>query len=363
MAGHSYLRLLTLWVAFFAWLGGAAAEERKLIIYTWSGFFEHGVVEDFEKKFECEVVFEYFDSNERMLSNLASAGYAAFDIVVPSSYMASVMRERDMLLALDRSLMPNLGNIDPAFAELAGDSEMRFFVPFTRSITGVGYNEEAIGKLEPTWDVFGLKRHSRRMVMLDDMRQAIGAALKFSGFSVNSTDDGELAKAMEVLTRWNDQLLDFEVDEFHLGLEAGTHDVVQCYNGDIAFLLEDDSDYSFFIPREGTAISVDGFVIMADTPNRSLAHAFINHMFEPENAVRTMMESSYYMGVPKALDALSDELKNRDCFAISDELLAKSEVIRNLGSDNAKYERLWREFMTKTGRAERLDMKNRRPGR
>ncbi len=219
---------------------------------------------------------------------------------------------------------------------------MRYSVPYTRTVTGVGYNRDVVKPEDlGSWDIFANTAYARRMTMLNDMRETIGAALKYLGYSLNTTDEAELAAAGDVLQVWKRNLAKFDVDEAKMGLGSGEFHVIHGYNGDVALIMEEVPEIDFFIPKEGSSVASDDFVIAAGTPSADLAHAFINHLLDPEVARINMESIRYFMPNPAAVAELDPDLRENNAFNVDDAVLEKCEVIRDLGEDNAKYIRIW----------------------
>ena len=319
-----------------------AGERQKVLhIYTWSDYFDSEVLRDFEKMHGCRLAVDYFDSNESMYAKL-KAGGGGYDIITPSSYMSAVMHKQDMVLPLDHSLLDNLQYMDRNFTKHTEDPEMAYSVPYTRTVTGVGFNSRRV-KAEDlgSWDIFGRTAYARRMTMLNDMRETIGAALKYLGYSINSVDEGELAEAGKVVLGWKKNLAKFDIDEAKIGLAGGEFLIIHGYNGDVALAMEENEDIDFYIPREGSSLASDDFIISADSPNAGLAHEFINFMMEPDVARRNMESIRYYMPNPEAVGLLDSELRDNHAFSVDEEVMERCEVIRDLGEDNAKYVKVW----------------------
>lgn len=324
--------------ALASWI---CAGERVLHVYTWSDYFDSEVLRQFEIDNACRVAVDYFESNESMYAKI-KAGGGGYDVITPSSYMSAVMDKQGMLIPLDHALLPNLPNIDRNFTRLTEDPEMRYSVPYTRTVAGVGFNSRRVAKADRgSWDIFDNPAYAKRMTMLNDMRETIGAALKYHGYSLNTTDDEELARAGATLARWKRNLAKFDVDEAKIGLGAGEFLVIHGYNGDVALIMEEADDVDFYIPREGASVASDDFVVMADSPNVDLAHAFINHLLDPEMARENMESIRYFMPNPKAVEMLDPTLRDNHAFSVDDDIMEKCEVIRDLGEDNAKYVRIW----------------------
>lgn len=320
--------------------GESAAEEPDavLYIYTWSNYFDSGVINAFQRQYDCRVEVSYFSSNEEMLESIASG----YDVVTPSSYMSSIMQRQGLLLPLEHARLPNLRHIDESILHLTSDPDMAFSVPYTVTVSGVGYDPLRVDAAAlGGWDIFGNTKYAGRMVMLDDMREAVGAALKHLGHSLNTVDDAELAQAEKLLLAWKRNLSAFAVDETRLILNPRDRIVSQVYNGDAALAISEGQDIGFFVPREGTSQALDDLVIPADAVTPELAHAFINFMLEPEIAKKNMEGILYYMPNKAAASMLDPKLKDNPAFALTPAIFERCEVIRDLGDDNAKYEEIW----------------------
>lgn len=328
--------------AFLFILPAFSGEKRVLRLFTWSSYFSPGVLADFEDAHDCHVAVDTFDSNEAMLDEVVNGDFS-YDLITPSSYISETMREAGLIRELDHALIPNARHIDKTFPRAhSSDPEMRFAIPYTRTVTGVGYDRIRHPGLEQSWALFGDPAYARRTTMLSDLRETIGAALKYLGYSLNTTRREELEAAKAVLLRWKGNLLRLEVDESNIGLGAGELAAAQAYNGDIALLMEAMPEIGFFVPREGAAISADDFVILAESANSDLAHAFINHMLDPVNAARNMEEVLYYMPIPEALERIPEKLRRHPAFDIPADRLAVCETIRDVGPALEMYEEVWR---------------------
>lgn len=319
------------------------AGEKILHIYTWLDYISPEVVILFELEHDCRVVIDYFDSNEEMLAAVEAGG--GYDIVTASAYIADVMNGEGLLAPLDHALIPNLKYLDDAYAAFTDDPKYAYSVPYTLSVAGIGYNKRLVppGKAGG-WDIFAETSLAGRMTIMDDMREALGAALLHLGHSYNSTDEKELNEAAAVLRGWKKNLARFEIHDAQQGLESGEFAVIHNYNGDIGLVMQQNPDIDFYIPREGSSFVIDDFVIAADTPYRELAHAFINHMLYPAIAATNMEDIHFYMPNPQALSMVDPAMTASRAFTIRLEDLKDSEVIRDLGEHEEKYRRLWEEI-------------------
>ena len=321
-------------------LSGCSDSRPVLNIYNWADYMNPDVLKKFEKQYSCRVVLDTFDSNEAMYAKL-KAGAQGYDIIFPTSYMVGIMKEQGMLQPLKHDLIPNMKNVDRKYLALTRDPQMEYSVPYMISITGIGYNKTRLGELPPTWELFGKPEIARRCTLLNDMRESIGAALKGLGYSLNTTSEKELAEAQKVLIAWKRNIAKFEVEEALRGLSSAEFLLVHAYNGDILQAMDENRDLAFVVPKEGTSIASDDMVIPANADQVELAHAFINFIHDPANSAENMEFVSYLSPNTEAQKLVSEEFRNNPAIFIDPAVIAKSEVIRDLGADNDKYTRVW----------------------
>jgi spermidine/putrescine transport system substrate-binding protein len=180
--------------------------------------------------------------------------------------------------------------------------------------------------------------------MLNDMRETIGAGLKFLGYSINSTDEAELVEAKEVVVRWKKNIAKYENEQYKTGVASGEFLLVQGYSGDILQVQQENPDVRFAVPREGTSISVDDLAIPHGAKQVRLAHAFINFLHDPEVAAENITFLKYLCPNKEAYALLGEGLRQNPGVFMDPELRAKSEIIADLGESLALYIKIWDEI-------------------
>jgi spermidine/putrescine transport system substrate-binding protein len=314
-----------------------------LHIYTWADYFKPALVARFEKDNRCRLVFDTFDSNETMYAKIR-AGASGYDLLTPTSYMASLMHSQGMLLELDRSLLPNLAHVDLEYLDLAIDKAMRYSVPYMVVNTVIAYLGSRVEDFEPTWAIFDRPDLKGRMTMLNDMRETIGAGLKFLGYSINTINPGELNAAKEVVIRWKKNIAKYENEQYKTGVASGEFLVVHGYSGDILQVQKENPDVRLAVPREGTVISVDDLVIPRGAGEVGLAHAFINFLHQPAVAAENTAFLMYLCPNQDAYPLLPEDLRANPAVFLEPEVRAKSEIIADLGEANSLYVKVWDEI-------------------
>src|SRR5688500_945242 len=141
----------------------AAAEtdaEKVVNVYNWSDYIDDTVIADFEKEYGIDVTYDVFDSNEVVETKLL-AGNTGYDIVVPSAPFLERQIKAGVFQKLDKSLLPNLKNVDPEIAQRVAlhDPGNEYAVNYLWGTSGVGYNVKEIQKRMPdapvdSWRMF-----------------------------------------------------------------------------------------------------------------------------------------------------------------------------------------------------------------
>jgi spermidine/putrescine transport system substrate-binding protein len=207
--------------------------------------------------------------------------------------------------------------------------------------TGLAYLGSKLNDVAPSWSMLDREDIKGRATMLNDMRETLGAALKFLGYSLNSTNEQELAEARDIVIRWKKNLAKFENEQYKTGLASGEFFLVHGYNGDILQVMEDNEDIVFVIPEEGTSVSCDDFVIPKSARQVELAHKFIDFFHDPAVAAQNTEYIAYLCPNAGSYALLSDEIKEDPAIFMAPEIRAKSEVIDDIGESLALYTRMW----------------------
>jgi len=314
-----------------------------LHIYAWADYFKPALVTLFEKENHCRIVFDTFDSNETMYAKI-KAGAGGYDLLTPTSYMAGLMHSQDMLLKLDHSRLPNLVHVDPEYLDLAIDQAMDYSVPYMVVNTVIAYLGSRVEDFEPSWAIFDRSDLRGRMTMLNDMRETIGAGLKFLGYSINTTSPEELDAAKGVVIRWKKNIAKYENEQYKTGVASGEFLVVQGYSGDILQVQKENPDVRLAVSREGTVISVDDLVIPRDAAEIGLAHVFINFLHDPAVAAENTAFLMYLCPNKDAYPMLPESLRTNPAVFLEPGIRARSEIIADLGEANSLYIRSWDEI-------------------
>lgn len=322
--------------------GAAIAETQVLNVYNWDDYIDEEILPEFEAKFGVTVNYDFYDSNETLLAKL-QAGATGFDVVFPSDYMVEIMIKLKLLEPLDTSKIPNMANLDPRFLDQPFDPGNTYSLPYTWGTAGIGYRADLVTDPVESWAIFWDEKYAGRSVLLDDMRETIGFALKYLGYSYNSRDPEELRAAKDVLIRQKPMVKAYSSGQAENFLVSGDAWLVHSWSGDVYRVALEEPNIQYVIPKEGSSMFIDNCAIPATAQNKELAHAFINFLLEPEIDARIHNHIRYLTPNAAALEYLDDQLR-ATLNQMSTETTEKLEYIQDLGTATRDWDRIWTEI-------------------
>ena len=279
-------------------VGASVSQQRKsaeaiekygsnvLKLYLPGEYLGENVISDFEKQFGVRVIVENFDSNEMMYTKLMAGD--RYDLVIPSDYMIERLMKEDFLQPLDKSLIPNMENMDDAVRGMSYDPQNDWSIPYFWGSVGLVYNHENVDPAvieSEGWEILRNTDYAGHVYIYDSERDSFMMAFKALGYSMNTEDPDEINAAYEWLLQMNNTMSPVYVtDEVIDGMMNGYKDIAVVYSGDAAVVLDENEDMSFYMPSQGTNIWCDAMVIPQNAENPKLAHEFINYMLTYEAA-------------------------------------------------------------------------------
>lgn len=328
-------------------ISGCGSRKPVLYIFNWSDYIDPVLIKEFEAEHDCKIKYSTFDSNENMLTKIKSATQS-FDIIFPSGDHVSILRELDMLEELDKTKLSNYDNLNPNLLEKAHsfDPENKFSIPYAWGVTGLMYNKTFVPEevvASRSWNILGdpFFDNKNKITMLDDAREVIGAALVYSGYSVNDISDEALEAARKVLKIWDMNITQFDSDSYKNELQDGTTWLAQAYNGDALQQMAENHDLDFILPKEGAAMWMDNLVMLKSTQNKELAYKFINFLLDASIAKRNSEYTMYPTPNLAAMKKMGSCFIENELINPSDEYLDKCHMIDFLGDEARKIDNIY----------------------
>jgi len=268
----------------------------RLVFSTWPNYHNPVNIEEFTAATGVNVQINAFGSNEEMLAKL-QAGGAGWDVFVPTNYTISTYVELGLIQELDLSRIPNYDaeSQDPIFAGPATVNGKVYAVPKNWGTTGMVVNTNKIKSGPKSWKDFfdvTMGAGSGHTIVHDYQLTTIGAALVAQGFSFNSIDPGELAKAEKLLIESKPHLFAITSD-YQPGMRSGDAWMSICWTGDGKQLNTDMPEMEYVVASDGGELWSDFYAVPTDAPHLEAAYAFLNYMQDPFIQVRDFATHGY----------------------------------------------------------------------
>ena len=320
-----------------------AAAQEQVIVYNWTEFIPQDVLQDFEKETGIKVVYSIFESNESMFAKVKVMGGKGYDVIVPSSYYVDLMHKDNLLHSLDHTKLPNLRHLDPALLDQPYDPGNKYSIPYMWGSLGLGYNSKFVpkGSLNK-WSQLLDPAYSGKILLINDLRDAFGIALRACGFSLNSREPAEIEQAYEFLAELKKHIRVFDVESIKQNLITEEVWISPIWDGNYLVAKEENPDLEYVFPEDGAVYWVDSFVISAGAANLENAYRFLDYMMRPEVAARCMEEYRYISPnlegqklVPEGTVLLPPK-----------HLLEQAEFIGDVGPALSLYSKYWQQIRT-----------------
>ena len=280
---------------------------QTLHVYNWGEYTGENIISGFEELTGAKVIMDNFDSNEQMYIKVANGD--AYDVLVPSDYMIQRMMQEKMLQKLEPETRKEcLGELADAIKGLPYDPKNEYSIPYFWGTVGIVYDKTKVSEedLEKDgWDIFLDQKFKGDIYLYDSERDSFMMALKALGYSMNTTSQDELNAAYNWLIQCV-QTMDPEIvtDEIIDNMAQARKALGLIYSGDAAYVMSENENMGFYMPKSGTNLWSDAMVIPKNAKNPKLANEFIRYITSYDAA----MDNSSYVGYTSPNKEVMEEL-------------------------------------------------------
>src|SRR5882724_5144477 len=291
-----------------------AQKERLVNVYNWSDYIGPTIIDDFTKATGITVRYDTFDSNDTLEAKLL-AGKSGYDVVVPTAYFLERQIKAGIFQKLDKAKLPNLAHLWPEISQRLAtyDPGNQYAVNYMWGTTGIGYNVKkarellgADGKID-SWDIVFKPENVAKfkdcgVQLLDASDDILSAALHYLGLDPNTTNEADLQKAADLVSKIRPYVRKFHSSEYLNALASGEVCFVIGFSGDIkqaqkrAAEAKNGVEIAYAIPKEGAQLWFDNLAIPKDARNADEAYALIDYLQKPEVAAKNSSFISYANG-------------------------------------------------------------------
>ena len=323
------------------------AARQEVFVFNWSEYVDPSVLKQFEKETGIKVRYSTYESNEAMFAKLKMVQKAGYDVVFPSTYFVDRMRRLGMFAVLDKSKLPNLKYINPALLNKSYDPNNAYSVPYMWGASAIGINSKYIDpKTVTSWNDLWNPKYRGKVLLMDDVRDVFGMALRSLGFSANDRDPNHIRKAYEKLKLLKPSVKVYNSDSPRQPFLNNEVTIGQIWGGEVYQANQENPNIKFIYPKEGAVFWIDNMAIPRTARNVANAHKFIDFLCRPDVAKKNCEFIGYATTNSKAQQMLDPKTRNHKAVYPDDATVKRGEFQNNVGDAILLYEKYWEMLKT-----------------
>jgi spermidine/putrescine transport system substrate-binding protein len=259
----------------------ADLSKQSVVVSNWKEYMPEDIADTFAEATGSKLKVTYHATNEDLVAKVTASDGEGLDVVFGSKPFLQAFADQGLLEPIDTSLVPNWKNLDPASL----DKGEPMFAPYTWGTTGICYRSDLVDEAPDSWyDLLEPEdKYKGKVTMMGTDRWAVLPAQKALGYSVNTTDEDEMAKVKDLMTKAKPNLLAYDDTTFYERLVSGEAVMTEAWDGWCNYGIGEDENIKFVVPKEGSDLFMDGMAIMKSSKNKEAAHAFVNTILDAKN--------------------------------------------------------------------------------
>lgn len=271
--------------------------ENTVTVFNYGDYIDVNVLKTFEKETGIQVKYEEYVTPEDMYTKYKS-GVINYDVICTSDYMVEKMMQEGEVQKIDTSSMEYYKNIDKKYLDFCKvfDPTNEYAVPYLWGTVGILYNTKVVKEKVDSWSILWNKKYDDQIIMQNSMRDAFMVPLKWKGLSLNTTNPKELVQAQSLLLKQKPIVEAYLVDEARDAMVSGDASMAVIYSGDATVAMEENEDLDYVVPKEGSNVWFDCFLIPKTAEHKEAAEKFIDYMSRQDIAQKNF--DYIYYGTP-----------------------------------------------------------------
>lgn len=320
----------------------AHAEGGVVNVFNWEDYINKDAIALFEKETGIKVNYMNFTTNEDMMVQIRTST-GAFDVVFPSDYCIERLIAEDLLEPIDYAQVPNAVNTMEWLKNPAYDANGTYSVPYMWGTVGILYDTTRVKGPIDSWGVLFSEDYKGEVFMLDSIRDTVGLALKYLGYSMNTRDPAALqaAAALLIKQKTDGVVKAYQVDETKDKMVAGEGVLSVVWSGDAQYAINLNDKLAYSVPKEGSNVWVDGMIVPKTAKNKENALKFIDFMCRPDIAQMNCEYIEYSSPNTKAIELMGDEYISNPNLNPPQELIDNCEFFNDINDFLPIYNTLW----------------------
>ena len=321
--------------------------ENQIVVFNYGDYIDRDILKQFEKETGIKVVYEEFLTPEAMYTKYKN-GTVKYDLICCSDYMIDKMIKEKEAREINYTAMEHIGNIGETYWKVSEsfDGDRKYTVPYFWGTVGILYNTTMVDGVPGSWNDLWDAKYKNNIIMQNSVRDSFIPPLILDGCSINTTDEKSLRKALEALKRQKSLVQSYLVDEVRDDMVNEQAAMAVIYSGEASLATEYNEDLAYVVPKEGSNVWMDSWVIPEGAKNYNGAVKFLDFLCRTDIAEKNFEYVYYSTPNQSVLDNIDEEEKEEDTAIFPDEnVLERCELFTYLGPEAEElYNKLWKEL-------------------
>src|SRR5712692_10531709 len=334
-----------------ALLGACKPKTETLSLLVWEGYADPSFLQPFEQSHHCKVVAAYMGSSDELVAKLRGGSASNYDVISPSSDVATSIVRAGLAAPLDLSKIPSYDQLSARLRDspLVKAGGQTYGVPFVWGPNPLLYDTTDFPQAPDSWSILWDPKYKGKVSLWDEL-SSIYMAAQILGYDkpdpnqLYNLSDAQLEAAKKKLLELKPNIRKYWTTGGELTNLFQNHEIVLAMGWPLntAQLRKLNFPIGETIPKENTTGWIDHLMITSASKNRDLATEFLAYMVEAKTQ-KLVSDVTHYTpanpGTPGYLS--SDEQKSLhldDAAADMTHIYFWQDVPRR-----AKYNEIWNE--------------------
>jgi len=310
-------RLITfLLVISLVLLASCAKKTATLNLLVWEGYADPSFVHSFEEQYHCKVTASYMGSSDELVAKLRGGSVGNYDVISPSSDVATSIASAGLAAPLDLSKLPSYSQLSPQLTSLplVRVQAQVFGVPFMWGPNPIIYDTTAFPQPPDSWNVFWDPKYRGKISVWDDLSTVYMAA-QILGYDkpepshLYDLSDEQLEAVKKKLLELKPNIRKMWSTGGELTNLFQNHEVVAAMGWPLMTnqLRKINFPVGETIPKENTTGWIDHLMITSGSENKDLAYEFLEYMIEAQTQKKVTDITGYTPADPQAAQFMTPE--------------------------------------------------------
>ena len=336
--------LLLFFVVAFSGCSEKPSEEKlqntEVVFYNWKDFTDLSILDDFQKETGIKVVLKEYETRDMCIAQLQTNPELC-DVLILDTYNIPYLKKQKLVREFDSTKIPNLKYVNEN-VKLRLAAEDVYMPPYVTGANGFMINTNYVPAETNSWQVFGESKYKNKIMLLDDLREAVSVVLGMTNLSINEKDPEKFKMVQQNALSLKTNGVSFGETFTNIDkMLTGEKWIAQTYNGDFVYKTKGRTEFKFIFPKEGFLKWIVTFALHSDAKNSEGAHKFVDYMLRPEIAARSAATFFYQTPINGSTKYMPADLGSNEIINPPENVLARGEMARDLGESTTQFQKFF----------------------